>query len=150
VLHYRAHIFFKECQYTSYKPINCTVKQKRRIINPRYAFMTFKTINEPGLRFQKPFFFEKVGRVCVPLQILNPHPSADRVGSSCRTLVYIDTLCIISWQMWYRLPRSTVTDSVYGRKRSYKVSYTTVFRHKTCDRITIVFFPSSYFCCIRS
>jgi hypothetical protein len=36
------------------------------------------------------------------------------------------------------VPRPTVTDSVYGRKRSYTAAYTTVFGRNTCDRITIV------------
>jgi hypothetical protein len=39
-----------------------TVKKKRRMINPHFAFMTVKSVYEPGVPFHKPFFLEKVGK----------------------------------------------------------------------------------------
>jgi len=39
-----------------------TVKKKRRIINPHFAFMTVKSVYEPGVPFHKPFFLEKIGK----------------------------------------------------------------------------------------
>ncbi len=39
-----------------------TVKIKWRIINPHYAFMTVKSVYEPGVPFHKTFFLEKLGK----------------------------------------------------------------------------------------
>ncbi len=44
----------------NYSLLHC--KKKRRIINPHYAFMTVKSVYEPGVPFHKPFFLEKVGK----------------------------------------------------------------------------------------
>jgi hypothetical protein len=39
--------------------------------------------------------------------------------------------CVLTSLFLLNMPRSTVTDSIYGRKRSYMVSYTTVYMSYT-------------------
>jgi hypothetical protein len=53
------HVFMESSYFLSKR---CTVKKKRRIINPHFTFMAVKSVYEPGVPFHKPFFLEKVGK----------------------------------------------------------------------------------------